>query len=279
MNIPIELFLGFVGITFVMIAIGLVRRIPALIVFAGMFMFTIFAITDVIELDSFSQITNSTTTDSTIIFQNNTYHYRVDTGTTSLVVQGGAGSLRTIVAEYGDGTGAIIGDTINCIDVAVRKSGSPTGNADIGVFDSIGTLTTSFGSFDVSTLTTMNQHKTGCLTGSETHTIGSNDRIGVRYTGGDVTNHLIVVIDNTNPFDGTATIRQDFLSGTWSSLTGTDTTARFYLSEEETLGIEGTENTFEIVSRDFVFDNTLKVIFLLFASMVMLVGALIGRID
>ena len=36
--IPIELFLGFIGITLVLVGIGLARQIPAMMVFAGMFL-------------------------------------------------------------------------------------------------------------------------------------------------------------------------------------------------------------------------------------------------
>lgn len=48
MDIPIELFLGFIATTVIMIIIGIVRQpqIPALIVFAGMFILTIVVTTD-----------------------------------------------------------------------------------------------------------------------------------------------------------------------------------------------------------------------------------------
>jgi len=40
MDIPVEIFLGFIAISFILIGIGLVRKIPAMIVFAGFFVLT-----------------------------------------------------------------------------------------------------------------------------------------------------------------------------------------------------------------------------------------------
>jgi hypothetical protein len=67
MDIPVELFLGFIGTTLIMVIIGIARQpqIPALIVFAGMFLLTWTLIADNIimgKIPDTSIVSGSTTT-------------------------------------------------------------------------------------------------------------------------------------------------------------------------------------------------------------------------
>lgn len=66
MDIPIELFLGFIATTFIMIIIGIVRnpQIPALIVFAGMFLLTITITTDNIIMGQLVTLSTFNTTNT-----------------------------------------------------------------------------------------------------------------------------------------------------------------------------------------------------------------------
>jgi len=65
MDVPLELFLGFMGLSFAMAVIGLCQRIPMLLLIAGAFITVWALITDVIimgKIPSTSIISGSTTT-------------------------------------------------------------------------------------------------------------------------------------------------------------------------------------------------------------------------
>lgn len=67
MDIPVELFLGFIGITLIMTVIGLMRdpRIPLVIMVAGMFIFPFVAITDKIIMGYETELITNTSANTT----------------------------------------------------------------------------------------------------------------------------------------------------------------------------------------------------------------------
>ena len=65
MDIPVELFLGFIGISLVMVGISLAKQIPAIMVFGGMFMLIWVVVTDNIimgKIPTTSTVSGSVTT-------------------------------------------------------------------------------------------------------------------------------------------------------------------------------------------------------------------------
>lgn len=71
-NLPIEVFFGFIAVTLVLVALGIARKVPALIVFAGMFLLMWVALIDSFNLGSIP--TSSNQVGSTI-----NYNYEPDT--------------------------------------------------------------------------------------------------------------------------------------------------------------------------------------------------------
>ncbi|HEY8116006.1 MAG TPA: hypothetical protein VIH70_06300 [Actinomycetota bacterium] len=64
-NIPFEIFSVFIGITLVLVGIGIAKQIPALILFAGMFLLTWTVLIDSIDMGAIpdkSVVSGSTTT-------------------------------------------------------------------------------------------------------------------------------------------------------------------------------------------------------------------------
>lgn len=82
MNIPIELFLGFIAMTFILIVVGIVRKVPALMVISGMFILFLSVVSTGIIMGKIpvSSVTSGATT--TYTFQDNVF---VFTNTTKVI--------------------------------------------------------------------------------------------------------------------------------------------------------------------------------------------------
>lgn len=134
-------------------------------------------------------------------------------------------SSRPIHAEYVSPTSQLIGDKIDVIKVKLKKSGSPTGLAEIGIFNSNKTVKQLFTTKDVSTLTTAYTEFTFVLP-SGTYQIQSGDRIGVKYEGGNSSNSISIMRDtsSSDPFDGSNSYHVYVQGTTWSSFTSNDLT-------------------------------------------------------
>lgn len=257
MNIDIAFLSLFMAFTFGLIGIGYLMRfsIPiSLFIFsAGGLLLALFISIDTITLDSFA-------TSADAIFS---YNVESFTGSSQLNLGGTIAQVEFASASNSQ----LVGDTINCIDLYMAKTGSPTGTANIGTFLNIAvpTIATSFGTIDVATLTTSREWHSFCLPTGDTYLIQSQDRLGVMYAGGNATNGLSLSSDSNNPFDGTVTFRQSNTGASWTSSTTVDQTSRFYLAGSD----------FEIVNRDMAFTQEIKVFMALMASMMLLVGAVV----
>lgn len=77
----------------------------------------------------------------------------------------------------------------------------------------------SFGRINVATLTTKYTDYEFHLLNNELHTIQSGDRIGFKYTGGDASNWVSVMLDQgaAEPFDGMHSYNQYYQSGVWQN--------------------------------------------------------------
>jgi hypothetical protein len=135
----------------------------------------------------------------------------------------GTFSSRQINAEYANPTSSLVGKNIDTIILELKKVGSPTGTAIIGVFNTDLSVKVPFASVNVSTLGTSYSAHTFSLPSGQTYTIQSGDRIGIKYTGGDGSNFVAVTADRKNGFDGTNSYYA-FYGTTWGSLTGYDLT-------------------------------------------------------
>lgn len=139
---------------------------------------------------------------------------------TSLVSLSSAGS--TIIGERADTGSALIGDTVNALEVRIlRQTTATTGTVTFGVFNAAGTLVYSFCTFDASHLTT-SQTELVCVNEVASYTIATNDRLGVKFASGDGSNQVQLATSGSNPFDGTTSYRETFSGGTWTASTGSD---------------------------------------------------------
>jgi hypothetical protein len=133
-------------------------------------------------------------------------------------------STRPIHAEYVSVSSALVGDRIDSITLRLARSGSPTGAAEIGVFDENLTVKKLFGSIEASAIPTSYQDHEFKLSGTELYTIQSGDRIGIKYTRGDVSSAILVMTDKDaiDPFDNSNSYRTHYMDGSWRDYTAYD---------------------------------------------------------
>ncbi|MBM2819124.1 MAG: carbohydrate-binding protein [Nitrosarchaeum sp.] len=112
-----------------------------------------------------------------------------------------AHSGRQIQAENISPTSQLVGDNIDSITLKLKKAGSPTGVAEIGIFNTDLSVKKLFGLKDASTLTTSSVDYT--FISGQKYQIQSGDRIGIKFTGGNSTNNISVMMDTNaaDPFD------------------------------------------------------------------------------
>jgi hypothetical protein len=100
---------------------------------------------------------------------------------------------RTFYGEQFSPDAAIINNEVDCATVELRRHDAPTGNAEIGFYDSNMNLVKQFGTIDVSTLTTGYKAYEFCLPQSDLgHQIQDNQILAVKYDGGDSINRIDV---------------------------------------------------------------------------------------
>ena len=111
---------------------------------------------------------------------------------------------RPLHAEYVSGQSQLVGDKIHTITVKLKKSGTPSGLAQIGVFNTDLSVKKLFATLDVSTLTTDYLEYTFTLSAGDSYIIQSGDRIGVKYASGDSKTNISIMrdTDTADPFDG-----------------------------------------------------------------------------
>lgn len=122
------------------------------------------------------------------------------------------------VAEHINTGAALIGQTVNSMDIALNRVNSPTGTATVCVMDSSANCTYTFGTIDVSTLNTSDV-ELRFTNISATHTIQDGDYIGVKYTDGDATNFINVIVSGTDVYDTTLAAAAIFTTSWGSDLT------------------------------------------------------------
>ncbi|MBM2818370.1 MAG: hypothetical protein HW410_52 [Nitrosarchaeum sp.] len=133
------------------------------------------------------------------------YNATIATHMSDTTVSGGFGTYlqRQINAEYVAPSSLLVGNNIDSITLQLRKNGSPTGIADIGVFNTDLSVKKLFGTKDAASLTGVHLDYTFSLLSGQMYQIQSGDRIGIKFAGGNSTNNIGVVRDTilADPFD------------------------------------------------------------------------------
>jgi hypothetical protein len=112
---------------------------------------------------------------------------------------------RQVNAEYVKPASQLVGDKIDSITLRLQRVGSPTGTAEIGVFNEDTSVRKLFSTLNVTSLSTTYQDYEFKLEASDLYTIQSGDRIGIKFNGGGPDNGIRVMIDRTTTddlFDG-----------------------------------------------------------------------------
>jgi glucose/arabinose dehydrogenase len=133
-------------------------------------------------------------------------------------------STRPIHAEYVAASSALVGDRVDSITIRLSRAGSPTGTVEVGVFNENLSVKKLFGTMQASSLSSIYQDYEFKLSGADLYTIQSGDRIGVKFTGGDVSNTILVMTDKDapDPFDGSNSYRTHYIDGVWRDYTSYD---------------------------------------------------------
>jgi hypothetical protein len=133
-------------------------------------------------------------------------------------------SGRPIQAEYVTPSSVLIGKQIDAMVIQLKKSGLPTGDAEIGVFNSDLSVKKLFATKDVSTLTGSYVSYEFVLSGTP-YTIAAGDRIGIKYSAGTSSVNISIMRDTdpAGPFDG-ANSYHTFYTTSWSNFLSNDLT-------------------------------------------------------
>lgn len=146
-------------------------------------------------------------------------------------------ATRKSLSEYAStGSSLLVGDLVNCIDIGLSKTGTPsnaTSDVTIGIFGPTANVLYTFGTQDETALTTSHTIRTYCNTGS-IHTMANGDRMGVKFELADATNKVQLRTDAAGAFDGTVTFVQTYASGAWGSSTASDMMAHSYYRQNVT---------------------------------------------
>lgn len=286
MDIPIALFGIFIGIASLFLVFGLSKRIGVAVFVSGIFIFSISIMTDNIVLGS--RIDNIVATESTFnitgsLTQIPDYSYNVITGTSVFTIRADGSNAHTRGMFIG-ASSVLIGEQVECITVPLQRTGSPTGTADIGIFDANNAKTYEFGDIDVSTITTTITYYTFCPSIDDpdvpVYVIQSGDRIGIKWVSGtsDASNNIMTIWTSTDVFDGTNTIATSYTT-TWNSFNTNDINAQLFTLEDvpNNVQVSGIGGIYTYESDDIAFTEMTKILFALTGIMLMLVGVLYSR--
>lgn len=207
-DIPFELFVTYIAIAFSFFTIGLIwsPKIPVLIMLSGLMIFPMVALTDNIIMGYYQSAEKN-------INLQELYHLHTWNADRELFAT--SNTIRAMHALEGS---SLISedffDRIDCVQLFLKKTGLPTGTATIGSFDGNQVLIFTFGTIDVSTLTTSYLLYNFCPSAEFHHFIDTDSYIGIRYTGGDASNKIAVAVDNTNPI-GDNILASRFAGADW----------------------------------------------------------------
>ncbi len=108
-----------------------------------------------------------------------------------------------IAAELARSNSVLVGKQIDEVTMMLQRVGTPTGNAQVAVFDANQNVKQLFADVDVTTIPTSMTEMTFSISGL--YTIEADDRIGLRFTGGSSSSGVSVMMDKVTSddvFDG-----------------------------------------------------------------------------
>ena len=128
-------------------------------------------------------------------------------------------SGRPVHAEFVTPASSLVGKQINLMTLSLKKSGAPTGIAEIGIINTNLSMKSVSATLDVSTLTTA--YKSYEYASSSLYTIEVGDRIGIKYTGGTSAENISIMRDTdpADPFDGANSYNTSYITAWSNSLT------------------------------------------------------------
>jgi len=270
MDLPIEIFLSFIGFSIVMGIVGIWRKVPFLMFIAGGMICFWAVTTDNIAMGETVESSVNTILPTQIDYMN------VITGTGFTKLSAGGVNNIFVGEDVVNSNSMLSGKRIDQVCISLSKTGSPTGTANIAVYDSVATPTSTNYVFlistkDVTTFTTT--QTTYCFTGAGTHLLTANQAVGVFYNGGSAGNEVNIYTNITgDQFDGTNSVRTQYVAS-WSDTTNRDIRGSISLNTIE----EQIENT--ISDNLFPFTEYPKILFGLMGSMLMIAGALIWKYE
>ncbi|MGI0021100.1 MAG: hypothetical protein ACREAY_11580 [Nitrososphaera sp.] len=132
-------------------------------------------------------------------------------------------SGRPAHAEYVTPASSLVGKQIDSITMTLKKSGLPTGTAEVGIINENLSMKNVFATLDVSTLSTAYEEFE--FASSSPYTIAAGDRIGIKYAEGTSTVNISVMRDTdpADPFDGPNTYHTHYTTS-WSNFLSNDLT-------------------------------------------------------
>jgi len=282
MDLPIEIFLSFIAFSVVMGIVGLWRKVPFLMFIAGGVIVFWAITTDNIITDTIPLV--STTEGEQILANATQYHYVVDTDDAAILNMYNAAGGQIARVEYiSNASSTLVGKKLQCIELYLNKFGSPTGTIFVGIYtNSSGiNLAQQYGTMTASSLTTTLTYYRFCVLDGNERVLQSGDRIGLSLVGGtsSAVNYIATRGDPTNPFDSTITYRQSFNFGasSWTNITGSDVRMRMFDTIVQNVAFPNTQSTAEQIS--YPFTEYPKILFAIIASIFMLSGALIWKMD
>lgn len=276
METPIFLFLAFVSFTFIFVVISLVRKLPVGLAMAGLFMLPFVVMTDDIRLGEpqYSSIPDSSTQ---FIITNTTNHMNQNT----FVIESElfAGSTTFIGQRVDNDNSLLTMKRVNQVILFLDKDGVPSGDVFIGIWNRVNNPSATNYEFLLGQKPALEVSATGATytftrNDTKTYLLSPLDVIGIFFNGGSGGNSIGVRSNNTaSSFDGANSYCSSFTSPTWTDTTTCDRTMKISLVETG-LSINN-DNEFTLIDDGlFKFTAFVKVIFALFATMLMLLGAL-----
>lgn len=282
-DIPVELFLGFVAMSIVVLPIGLKaspRAGMTMFMLGGIFIFTMMALTDNIimgyEHTQYlidSQTSSVVATDEIVVYMN------VTTADTNQIVLDGSGVTNRYAGErISSVSSALVNKAINCVDIKLLKTGNPTGFFYVGVWSTVVVPSSAnylylIATVDATTLTTSPVIYSYCNT-SDYYTLRFQDTIGVHYASGSTGNTVNVRTTSNNEFDSTSSIRTITSNTAFTDSTTTDVQMAIYGNGFETIETISYE-TIDGQPINYEFTEMVKFLYAFYGVVLIALGAIV----
>lgn len=229
MVLPFEILVMYTAIALLVGVIGIILGIkkisgsPFITIFAGIMLFGLFAI-----VGNLGGISNVGGNYLDIPKYANSHPMNVTTSDSSVAF---SATITGLAERPANVNSQLTNKKINCIEVNLLRTGSPTDNVMIGILDNDNRMVKLFGNISASSINTGTRSYQVCLPSHDYWVIAYNDYVGIKHTGSVGANNIAVSMNTGNPFDSTNSVRATYTSGVWSDTTTTD--LRMKLTSED----------------------------------------------